>query len=158
MEASRDRRWILGQSKMTADRDSAGLSNRNGHNLGVPPAEAGFTLKKLPRRIVSRPLKMREPFSLLAMAPAMASAPRCGALRRVFFNKLRGLRGERSSPPVSGATWVVRIAPQSLDQLFRPLGHPPAAQRQNAIQRLLRLGGQDGFRLCQDTVQKGQVA
>jgi len=81
-----------------------------------PQQRWGFTLKQLPPRIVSRPLTMRAPFSL-AMAPAMASTPQCDALRRRLFQKsvLCGLRGERSSPPVSGATWVVRIAPQSLD-------------------------------------------
>ncbi len=47
MESSRDRRWIMGHSKMTADRDSADPSNRNGHNLGVPPAEMGGYLEAI---------------------------------------------------------------------------------------------------------------
>lgn len=57
-----------------------------------PQQRRGVNLKKLPTRIVSRPLKIREPFSLLAMAPAVASTPRCHALRRGPFSKIGMLR------------------------------------------------------------------
>lgn len=80
-----------------------------------PQQRWGVTLKQLTTRIVSRPLKMRAPFSV-AMAPAMASTPQCDTLRRRLFSTCcEDCEAKGHHPPVSGATWVVRIAPQSLD-------------------------------------------
>lgn len=93
-----------------------------------PQQRWGVTLKQLTTRIVSRPLKMRPPFSLATWPPPWLRHHSATPFAGGFFSTCcEDCEAKGHHPPVSGAAWVIRIAPQSLNQLLRPLGHLPAA-------------------------------